>query len=89
MDYISPIKIYYGNKIPYENIELTDEYYEVLDEMIKYDDLLIKKLSKSKENSELYDKFKNCREKLAYIELECNYRDGFKFGMRLGIDILK
>lgn len=89
-NYLSPIlRIFYGNKVPCESVSMTAEYFEVLDELIKYDNLLIEKLSQTKEVLNLFEDFKNCREKLTAIDVECNYRDGFKFGLQLGEEIFK
>lgn len=66
----------------------SDEYYKLLDEVIKNENALLKKL----ESGDLIEQYEKTKESIGFMNCELidnYYADGFRFGFLLALDIFK
>ncbi len=70
-----------------ESLELTKEYHRMLDVYIDLEEKFEKEFLKTKEASERYREVANSIHFLNCEECYCFYREGFRFGVLMGLDI--
>ena len=79
--------MFYGNRGGYDTVKIKNEELLVLDVINENEELLIKKLSQKPEILEIYKKLDGAIGKLALIENEHYYIEGFRFGFLMAMDI--
>ena len=80
-------ELYYGNVSPNEkHIKRGSEYDNLLNLLCRNDEVFINTLSK--EQKVLYDKIKECREKLSTLSEKEMYIDGFRLGACIIFDVI-
>lgn len=80
-------EMYYGNRGGQETIKIKDEELSVLDVINKNEELLLNTLSKKPEVLEIYKKLDKAIGELTSIENEHHYKEGFRFGFLMAMDI--
>ena len=70
-----------------ETLELTEEYHQLLDVYIDLEEKFEKEFLKTKDASDGYRKVVNAIHFLDSEECYCFYREGFRFGVLMGLDI--
>ncbi len=79
--------MYYGNRGGHDIIKIKNEEVLVLDVINESEKLLIKKLSKKLEILEIYKKLDGAIGELTLIENEHYYKEGFRFGFLMAMDV--
>lgn len=76
-----------GLRGTYESVHTTEKYSQLMENVCQLDYKLTEKLKDDKEAAELYLQFKDALDETACEECETFYKEGFRFGVLLGIDI--
>jgi len=77
----------YGEKGNLESIQATDEYYQILNEVVLHDDKLRERLLSLPELSALYRKASENIDKLSRESEVTHYAEGFKLGILVGLEL--
>ncbi len=79
---------YYGLRGHCETISCSPKYGELLDDVVKNDEEIRKKLAEFPDLLSLYEKTNSSIEALHLDTLDNYYLEGFRFGCLMGLDIL-
>ena len=74
----------FGLRGTYESVRASEKYSQLMDKVCEFDDKLTEKLKYDKESAEL---FKDAIDEASCEECETFYKEGFRFGVLLGIDV--
>ena len=77
----------FGLRGTYESVKTSEKYSQLMDKVCQIDNKLTEKLKDDKEMIELYRQFKDAMDETACEECETFYKEGFRFGVLLGIDV--
>lgn len=77
-------KFYYGLD-PKTELTPSKEYWDALDEVLAIDKNLTENFSK--EQKELFEKYENCEVEIESQTALTHFREGFKLGVLLGLEI--
>ncbi|MGN1137327.1 MAG: DUF6809 family protein [Oscillospiraceae bacterium] len=77
-----------GLRGTYESVQPTDKQSEIMSKVCEADTKLTAMLKSNIEATELYNQFKNAIEEANSEECETFYKEGFRFGVLMGIDII-
>ena len=81
------LQMLYGQKGNSDTIKSSDEYHKILDILCEQEQKLQETLTKLPEIIELYNKVDNLRSDLHLEELNIYFKEAFRFGVLLGIEI--
>ncbi len=77
----------YGLRGTYESVKVTKRYTSIMGKVCDADEALTKLLKAGSEEDRLYRQFKEHIDEAACEECESYYKEGFRFGVLLGLDI--
>ena len=77
----------YGLRGTYESVQASENYSRLMGKVCEIDNKLTQKLKEDKEAAELYKQFKDALDEVTSDENEIYYKEGFRFGVLLGIDV--
>lgn len=77
-----------GLRGTYESVQPTDKQSEIMSKVCETDNKLTELLKDDKEATELFNQFKDAIDEANSEECETFYKEGFRFGVLMGIDIL-
>lgn len=77
----------YGLRGTYESVKVTKRYTSIMGKVCDADEALTKLLKAGSEEDRLYRQFKEHIDEAAFEECESYYKEGFRFGVLLGLDI--
>lgn len=77
----------FGLRGTYESVRASEKYSLLMGKVCEVDDKLTEKLQDDKEAAELYRQFKDAIDEASCEECETFYKEGFRFGVLLGIDV--
>ena len=77
----------YGLRGTYESVKVTKRYTSIMGKVCDADEALTKLLKAGSEEDRLYRQFKEHIDEAACVECESYYKEGFRFGVLLGLDI--
>lgn len=81
------MQMFYRENGFYEYIPTGNMYYDLLEVLDQYESQIKKLLTGDKKLLELFEKFNDARDKLTLEESETYYEEGFKFGLRIGMEV--
>ena len=81
-------EMYYGNRGQQDTIKIAKEDRKILDVIIECEEVLRNRLDKTPELLNTFIKFDNAVSELKVVELENYYREGFRFGFLIAMDVL-
>ena len=77
----------FGLRGTYESVRPSEKYSQLMDKVCEFNNKLTEKLKDDKEAAELYRQFKDAIDEASCEECETFYKEGFRFGVLLGIDV--
>lgn len=77
----------FGLRGTYESVRTSGKYSQLMDKVCEVDNKLTEKLKNDKAAEELYKQFKDAIDEASCEECETFYKEGFRFGVLLGLDI--
>lgn len=77
----------FGLRGTYESVRTSEKYFRLMDKVCKADNKLIEKLKDDEDAAKLYEQFKDAIEEASSEESKTFYKEGFRFGVLLGIEI--
>ena len=77
-----------GLRGTYESVQPTDKQSEIMSKVCEADTKLTEMLKDDKEATELFNQFKEAIDEANSEECETFYKEGFRFGILMGIDIV-
>ena len=81
------MQMYYGERGNVERISCSEEYYKLLEVVIKSEEELRKELEKIPKLFELYKKTIEAIDALNDEQLDNYYLEAFRFGFLMGLDV--
>lgn len=83
------MEMFNGNRGRYDQIPMADEYWGLMNAAEEQESEFLAALGKRKELIELFQKTKNRIEDMWANECDSYFCEGFRFGVLLGMDIVK
>ncbi|MBQ8373997.1 MAG: hypothetical protein IJX98_00290 [Clostridia bacterium] len=85
--YSAILQMYNGQRGKFEDVPLHEDYLSILDSVIKEEKNLQTKLQGNQEALDLHVKITNLLDELDIVGKEAHFREGFRFGVLMGLDI--
>ena len=81
--------MFYGERGNYRQVSDSKKFYKLISELAEVDEKLRKELKKHPEILKLYEKTIETLELMHSETVDANYREGFSFGLLIGIDAMQ
>ncbi len=87
-NYSAISEMYYGNRGNAENITISKREKESLSKLIEIENVFLREISDNKTLLDVYEKLQNEQNNQSALNVETAYKEGFRFGFLMAMDIL-
>ncbi|MBR3804074.1 MAG: hypothetical protein IKJ14_01835 [Clostridia bacterium] len=87
-NYSAISEMYYGNRGGGENLICSNNEKESLTKLVKIENEFIEKIREDKSLLNIYNTLSNEQSELTALTMESVYKEGFRFGFLMALDVL-